>query len=439
MGEDRAAKKIKTSAGTAVAADTNNHASNHPVKAVILVGGGSKGTRFRPLSMDCPKPLFIVAGMPMVEHHVKACAKVPNMQEIYLMGFYEEELFHSFMDYCKDKYGVRITYLKESVALGTAGGLNRYRDVILSGNPVATFVLHCDIACSFPLVEMLAWHEENKVSCTVLGKELSFDEAHKYGEMVTDPETHEMVHYAEKPQSNISPIINGGIYIFSKQIFDHIHSVSEMRDPAHVGDEGALVRLEQDVLMPLAGKKMIYVFKTNDFWGQIKAPPQALVCSGLYMDYFKKMEPELLTAPASTKMRASRGMASAPSHESLGSNFAKLDIVGTCMIHPSAKVSPDARIGPNVSIAAGCVIGSGVRLQNCLILEDVVIQDHAYVKNAIIGWRSNIGSWTRAQGSVDKPTIFGAGVTAKSEVIIDRCIVLPHKGISTSCSEEIIL
>ena len=48
------------------------------VKAVVLVGGASKGTRFRPLSMDCPKPLFPVAGMPMVEHHIKACASVEN-------------------------------------------------------------------------------------------------------------------------------------------------------------------------------------------------------------------------------------------------------------------------------------------------------------------------------------------------------------------------
>jgi len=27
-------------------------------KGVILVGGPSKGTRFRPLSLDVPKPLF---------------------------------------------------------------------------------------------------------------------------------------------------------------------------------------------------------------------------------------------------------------------------------------------------------------------------------------------------------------------------------------------
>jgi mannose-1-phosphate guanylyltransferase len=32
------------------------------------------------------------------------------------------------------------------------------------------------------------------------------------------------------------------------------------------------VRLDQDILTPLAGKKTLYTFETNDFWEQIKTP-----------------------------------------------------------------------------------------------------------------------------------------------------------------------
>lgn len=32
------------------------------------------------------------------------------------------------------------------------------------------------------------------------------------------------------------------------------------------------VRLDQDILTPLAGKKKLYTFETNDFWEQIKTP-----------------------------------------------------------------------------------------------------------------------------------------------------------------------
>ena len=33
------------------------------IKAVILIGGPQKGTRFRPLSLDHPKPLFPVTNV----------------------------------------------------------------------------------------------------------------------------------------------------------------------------------------------------------------------------------------------------------------------------------------------------------------------------------------------------------------------------------------
>ena len=32
-------------------------------------------SRFRPLSLDVPKPLFPVAGIPILQHHIEACAR----------------------------------------------------------------------------------------------------------------------------------------------------------------------------------------------------------------------------------------------------------------------------------------------------------------------------------------------------------------------------
>jgi len=440
--EGSAAKRARVENGTGAG-----------VKAVIMVGGASKGTRFRPLSLDCPKPLMMVAGQPMIEHHVEACAKLPSLQEVILLGFYEPALFAAFMESCTEKYKVAMRYLQESVSLGTAGGLNRYREEIFAGNPASVIVLHCDIACSFPLQNMLDFHAERSVACTVLGKELSFEEAHKYGEMVMDSETGEMVHYAEKPQSNISPVINCGVYVFSRSVFDQMKTVADSRAAAFSGAADdididaaggagtAAVRLEQDVLMPLAGKKMVFVFKTDGFWGQIKSPNQAIACSGLYLEYFTGVAEHAgkLATASGGGVRASFARASSSEQFDVGTVSSKLAVVGACVIAPSAKVSPSAKIGPNVSIAAGVVVGDGARLQNCLVLEDVIIKEHAFVKNAILGWNSTVGQWTRVQGSTDKPAIFGAGVTAKSEVIIDKCTVLPHKSISASCSEEIIL
>lgn len=75
-----------------------SHISAHPqIKAVILVGGDSVGTRFRPLAMDCVKPLFPIAGNATIYHHVQALVKVPGMTEIFLVGFYEQHVFDRFL------------------------------------------------------------------------------------------------------------------------------------------------------------------------------------------------------------------------------------------------------------------------------------------------------------------------------------------------------
>ena len=63
------------------------------LKSVILIGGPSKGTRFRPLSLDIPKPLFPVAGLPVIQHHIEACSKVDNLSEILIIGSYLAERY----------------------------------------------------------------------------------------------------------------------------------------------------------------------------------------------------------------------------------------------------------------------------------------------------------------------------------------------------------
>lgn len=37
------------------------------------------GTRFRPLSLNIPKPLFPLAGQAMVHHPISACKRVRNV------------------------------------------------------------------------------------------------------------------------------------------------------------------------------------------------------------------------------------------------------------------------------------------------------------------------------------------------------------------------
>jgi mannose-1-phosphate guanylyltransferase len=92
------------------------------------------------------------------------------MHEVLLIGFYEDAVFTHFVkDASRDFPNLSIRYLREYSSLGTAGGLYHFRDVILKGNPQQIYVLHADICCTYPLVELKAFHDRHQGMGTVMG------------------------------------------------------------------------------------------------------------------------------------------------------------------------------------------------------------------------------------------------------------------------------
>lgn len=139
------------------------------------------GTRFRPLSLDIPKPLFPIGGMPIIEHHILACSQMPNLHEVLIIGSYQHSELKSFLDEVQGKYSsVNIRYLQEFVELGTAGGIYHFRDQIRAGNPECFFVLNGDVCADFPLPQLYEFHISKKgalvsvVKCIIIFTTLLF-------------------------------------------------------------------------------------------------------------------------------------------------------------------------------------------------------------------------------------------------------------------------
>lgn len=434
------------------------------LKAVILVGGPSRGTRFRPLSLNCPKPLFPVAGKPLLYHHLTALSKVKNLKEVFLIGFFEDSVFAPFIDQVNNDFdGLVVRYLREYQSLGTAGGIYHFRDEILRGNPQYIFILHSDICSNFPLNDMLRRHEQSKGAlCTMLATRIPRELTPRYGCIVSDPNTHEILHYVEKPSSFISDLINCGVYLFDSSIFSEIHRFKQLREKDSSADlfenqefgssdylngngvdtskstlaGKGILRLEQDVLAMLAGTKKLFALESSEFWAQIKAASSAVVGNALVLQYLKRTDPSLLA-------KEHKGDKEHP------------NIVGAVYIHKSATIHPTAKIGPNVSIGPRVVIGPGVRVKDSIVLDGAEIQANSCVIHSVIGWGSKIGTWVRVEGEpnaevnhhklmengqkVPSATILGQEVTVANEVIIRNCIVLPHKELKSSYKNDILM
>uniref|UniRef100_A0A673KMC8 Mannose-1-phosphate guanyltransferase alpha-A n=1 Tax=Sinocyclocheilus rhinocerous TaxID=307959 RepID=A0A673KMC8_9TELE len=411
------------------------------LKAVILIGGPQKGTRFRPLSFEVPKPLFPVAGVPMLQHHIEACSKLPNMKEILLIGFYQpNEEINRFLSCAQQDFKISIRYLQEYAALGTGGGIYHFRDQILSGSPEAFFVMNADVCSEFPLPEMLDFQKEHgdAYSFVILGTTANRKQSLNYGCIVENEQTDEVLHYVEKPSTFVSDIINCGIYLFTPEIFQHIGTVFQknqqdmlLEEQSNGWHRAEVIRLEQDIFTALAGQGKLYVYKTDRFWSQIKSAGSAIYASRLYLNQYHTTHPERL----------------ATNREG----------------GPKTRVGTVDVLGPNVSIGTGVTIGAGVRVRESIILHGATLQDHSCVLNSIVGWGSTIGKWARVEGTPSDPnpndpyakidsetlfrdgkltpsiTILGCNVNIPSEVIILNSIVLPHKDLNRSFKNQIIL
>jgi mannose-1-phosphate guanylyltransferase len=57
-----------------------------------------------------------------------------------------------------------------------------------------------------------------------------------------------------------------------------------------------------------------------------------------------------------------------------------------------------------------------------------LIKQDAFIRNAIIGWKSIVGRWVRIEGV----TVLAEDVSVKDEVFINGSFILPHKNIDNS-------
>ena len=360
-----------------------------------------------------------------------------------LVGYYEENVFRDFIkEVSREIPQLRIQYLREYQALGTAGGLYHFRDAILKNGPDRFFVLNADVCSSFPLAQMLKLSEQKEAEAIILGTRVSDDAASNFGCIVSDPETKRVLHYVEKPESHISNLINCGVYLFSTEaIFPSIKSAIQRRQErprlvsypsadnlestyAATRDESGeepneVLRLEQDILSDLADSNQFYVLETKDFWRQIKTAGSAVPANALYLQKAFQSQSEELAKPSAT-------------------------ILPPVYIHPSAEVDPTAKLGPHVSIGPRAVIGAGVRIKESIVLEDAEIKHDACVLYSIIGWNSRVGAWARVEGSptpagnhtstivkngvkVQCVTILGKDCGVGDEVRVQNCVCLPNK------------
>lgn len=177
---------------------------------VIMAGG--QGTRLRPHTENCPKPLLPVGGKPMLEHIIER-AKAEGFQRFVMAIHY---LGHMIEDYFGDggRWQVQINYLREKVPLGTAGAIG-----LLNPRPDVPFLVsNGDVLTDVRYGELLDFHNRHGASATMAVRLHEWQ--HPFG--VVRTRGVDIIGFEEKPIARSH--INAGIYVLDPRALDSLHA-----------------------------------------------------------------------------------------------------------------------------------------------------------------------------------------------------------------------
>ena len=319
------------------------------MKAIIMAGG--EGSRLRPLTCDCPKPMLPLMGRPMMEYAIHLLKRHGVSQIAATLGYLPRTITDSFGD--GSSLGVSLRYYTEKTPLGTAGSIRRAADFL----DERFFVLSGDGITDIDLSAALAFHRERQALATLVLKESS--QPQEYGMVVTAPDGRIRAFHEKPGKSDLySDRINTGIYILERQALDYI---PEGR-PFDFGKDLFPLLLERD--LPLYG------YTAEGYWCDVGDTAAYLQ---VHLD---ALEGRIhLPEPEPSENRR--------------------------FIHPGARIDPGAQIGPGCAIGEGCHVGSGASIKRSVLLPGVQIGENAQLRLCIAGTNSRIASGARLfEGSV---------------------------------------
>lgn len=181
----------------------------------MLIMAGGMGTRLRPYTENCPKPLVLVAGRPILEHIIER-AKLEGFNNFIFAVHYLREMIEDHFGDGK-AFNIQINYLRETSPLGTAGALS-----LLAEGPEAPFIVtNGDVITDIRYGELLDFHIRHNALATMAIR--AHEWQNPFGVVRTNGM--EIVGFEEKPI--VKSYINAGVYALSpgalQQLSPDIH------------------------------------------------------------------------------------------------------------------------------------------------------------------------------------------------------------------------
>ena len=328
------------------------------MRAFILAAG--EGTRMWPLTDTRPKPLIPLGNKPIIEHILDAVIYAGIRDITILIGYEGRQIADR---YGYEYKGARIDYLYQKERKGTGDAVlyaEKYKDdkfLILNGD------LYFEKGA---LSEILRY--EN----AILG--VYREDASNYGLLVGEEKLEEI---KEKvPES--SGLVNAGIYVFGREIFEYIKRVE-------LSPRGEIEFT--DAINMFAKENDVRIVKYDGLWLDIGMPWHLLDATKQYLD---KLECDIEGEIEENVVLKGKVCVGKGTRIMSGTY-----IEGPVLIGENCKIGPNAYIRPYTVIGDNCHVGNACEVKASIIMNGSKVPHFNYVGDSIIGENCNLGAGTK--------------------------------------------
>ena len=355
------------------------------IVAMLLAGG--QGSRLYALTQNLAKPAVPFGGKyRIIDFPLSNCVN-SGIDTVGILTQYQPVVLNEYIgngqpwDLDRLYGGVHVLppYQKATGSdwfKGTANAIYQHISFIDRYDPEYVIILSGDQICKQDYSDFLAFHKEKGADFSVAVMEVPWEEASRFGLMVTD-ENAQITEFQEKPKNPKSNLASMGNYIFKWSILRE-YLIADEQDPNSDNDFGKNIipNLLKD------GRKM-FAHRFDGYWKDVGTIPS------LWEANMEVLDPEnsgidlfdenWKIYSRNSGMTAHKISPSAVVENSMITDGCRVDgTVKHSILFAGVKVEAGAVVEDAV-VMGNAVIKAGAQVKHCIVAENAVIGENAIV------------------------------------------------------------
>ncbi len=285
---------------------------------------------------------------------------------------------------------------------GTANAIYQNIGFIERYSPDNVLILSGDHIYKMDYAAMLRFHEQNESDCTIAVREVPLEEASRFGIMNTR-EDGSIYEFEEKPKKPKSTNASMGIYVFKWSVLKKFLEEDEA-DPSSENDFGKNI-----IPAILNAGHRLFAYRFKGYWKDVGT-----------INSLWEANMELLGDEPAFDLHGSKGHKIYARNTAVPSSF----IAASAEIHDSL-VAEGCNVEGTIThsvVSTGCTVGRGAEITDSVIMPDVVIENGAIVRSAIIAEGCHIKAGARV-GDYDPEQERRITVVGKDKLIAEGSVI----------------